>query len=155
MTCANCRAESQELRRRTTSNGAIQYVHQCLTCGRATSNAMSRSAIKNFRSIPDWDDTLQARYERLYSSQVQAERDAERAQWFREHNRYLRSEAWNQRRLAVLKRARGVCEGCGNVAATQVHHLTYEHWKEEFLWELVAICDECHERVHPHMEPSR
>jgi 5-methylcytosine-specific restriction endonuclease McrA len=32
--------------------------------------------------------------------------------------------------------------------ATQVHHTTYKHVGNEFLWELRAICDECHDRFH-------
>ena len=42
----------------------------------------------------------------------------------------------------------GVCEACGEVRATEVHHLTYKHIGSEFLWELVAICRACHERYH-------
>ena len=33
--------------------------------------------------------------------------------------------------------------------ATQVHHLTYQHVFAEFAFELVAVCDECHARLHP------
>jgi 5-methylcytosine-specific restriction endonuclease McrA len=49
----------------------------------------------------------------------------------------------------VLQRANGHCEGCGQRKAVQVHHLTYEHVGQEFLWELRAVCSECHDRLHP------
>jgi hypothetical protein len=29
-----------------------------------------------------------------------------------------------------------------------VHHLTYAHVFNEFLFELMAVCDECHDRLH-------
>jgi 5-methylcytosine-specific restriction endonuclease McrA len=48
----------------------------------------------------------------------------------------------------VIERADGLCEGCRSAEAVHVHHLTYKHCGNEFLWELVAICRECHERVH-------
>ncbi len=94
--------------------------------------------------LPAWDETLAAHFD---GGRV-AERDMERAQWFEEHDRYLNTDVWLDKRAAVLRRANGLCEGCGAAKATQVHHLTYEHWREELLWELVAICTDCHERVH-------
>jgi hypothetical protein len=29
-----------------------------------------------------------------------------------------------------------------------VHHLNYDHWKDELLFELVALCFDCHRKVH-------
>lgn len=55
------------------------------------------------------------------------------------------------KRARVLLRAGRKCEGCGE-EATQVHHLTYEHVFEEFLFELIAVCRGCHERLHDHGE---
>lgn len=55
---------------------------------------------------------------------------------------------WARKRSLVLERANHTCEGCGIRRATQVHHLTYKHVYDEFLWELVATCDECHDRAH-------
>jgi hypothetical protein len=62
---------------------------------------------------------------------------------------YLQSDAWKGLRDKVLKRASGVCEGCGSADAVQAHHLRYAHIGQEFLWELVAVCLACHERAHP------
>lgn len=62
---------------------------------------------------------------------------------------YLTTPKWDRIRRAVLRRANSACEGCGGIGlALQVHHLTYKHVGNEFLWELVAVCDPCHERVH-------
>lgn len=61
---------------------------------------------------------------------------------------YLRSPAWASKRERVMQRAGGVCEGCRGRPATEVHHLTYEHVTQEFLFELVAICGDCHARLH-------
>jgi 5-methylcytosine-specific restriction endonuclease McrA len=51
-------------------------------------------------------------------------------------------------RNRVIKRDGGLCRGCSEAPATQVHHLTYEHIGNEFDWELVAICRRCHQRYH-------
>lgn len=61
---------------------------------------------------------------------------------------YLKSAEWATRREKVMQRAGGVCEGCRCRPATEVHHLTYEHVTREFLFELVAICGDCHARLH-------
>lgn len=60
----------------------------------------------------------------------------------------LRSPKWRDIRARVLRRANGVCEGCGLRLPVQVHHVDYAHMGDEFLWELRAVCIECHERVH-------
>lgn len=61
---------------------------------------------------------------------------------------YLKSRQWADKRDRVLRRANFHCEGCGCRPAVDVHHLTYEHVTQEFLFELVALCRECHERIH-------
>ena len=68
--------------------------------------------------------------------------------WQADYSRYLLSPAWRNKRFRVLERAGGVCEGCGERRATEVHHVTYRHVGNEFLWELRAVCGECHSRIH-------
>jgi 5-methylcytosine-specific restriction endonuclease McrA len=76
------------------------------------------------------------------------EKQQQDAQWWERYDNYLLSNGWRKRRALVMGRANNLCEGCGTRRATQVHHLTYTHVFNEFLWELVALCDECHSRVH-------
>lgn len=66
---------------------------------------------------------------------------------------YLNSAEWTARREKVMQRAGGICEGCRQRPATEVHHLSYEHVTQEFLFELVAICGDCHARWHG--QPAR
>jgi 5-methylcytosine-specific restriction endonuclease McrA len=73
----------------------------------------------------------------------------EDADWWARYDAYLASPEWQARRRLVLKRANGMCEGCGLRPAAQVHHLTYQHVGAEFLWELRAVCLECHQALHP------
>lgn len=148
MQCKYCGTSRSELRRRVVAGGAVQLAQQCTTCGRATSSALKQSMVRNPERLPKWDEHAEERYITSSAERDAAQRAEQHAAFLTEHTIYLRTAAWRARRLAVLNRAKGLCEGCGKVAATQVHHLTYEHWKAEFLWELVAVCDDCHERVH-------
>ncbi len=61
---------------------------------------------------------------------------------------YLKSEQWQQLRLKVLQRDGFRCQGCLAARATQVHHRSYGHVRGEFCFELISLCDACHERLH-------
>ena len=73
------------------------------------------------------------------------ERQAERQSTY---NQYLKSEQWQSLRKKVIGRAHGICEGCGNKTATDVHHLTYHRLGNEMLFDLVAVCKDCHIAIH-------
>ena len=66
-----------------------------------------------------------------------------------EYQAYLQSPKWLALRNRVIARAENQCEGCGRWPAVDVHHLTYAHVGQEFLWELRAVCRDCHDRLHP------
>lgn len=73
-------------------------------------------------------------------------------QWFALHDEYLATPNWRARRDAVLLRdyLRGGCQArlatC-TVRAEEVHHLTYRHWRNEPLFELIAVCRPCHQEL--------
>lgn len=73
-------------------------------------------------------------------------------QWWNAYRQYLASNIWREKRWRVMERAGRICEGCGTERATQVHHLTYKRVGREMLFDLVAICDGCHEVVHEDKE---
>lgn len=92
---------------------------------------------------------------RARAADLQKERQRQSDEWWERYNAYLRSPEWREKSQAVLKRANFVCEGCGKARATQAHHVTYRHVGAEFLWELRAVCNACHERAHAdHEEPD-
>ena len=84
---------------------------------------------------------------------LEAEADAERrrqnADLWERYDAYLDSPAWAHRRQLVLRRAGGICEGCGTEPAREVHHLTYQRVGHEMLFDLVAVCADCHRAIHP------
>lgn len=65
-----------------------------------------------------------------------------------EYDDYLRSERWQALRAKIVARAGGKCEGCLSAYAEHVHHLSYAHRGNEFAFELLAVCQTCHERLH-------
>lgn len=142
-----------EWRRRPTASGGVQIRRQCLDCGHVIGNA--RKQTPEDRYLPEVDPLLAERYENQRQvawraieqkhARLQHERDNS---FFKEYDAYLNSEQWKAKRKLVFKRAGGTCEGCGLKPATEVHHLTYKHHMNEFLFELVAVCTECHERLH-------
>lgn len=135
------------------AGGSLHLYRQCIHCGVSIGTALKRSP--EFDHAADWDAETEARfraerksaYAAIIQEHVRRQREGKEGFW-REYTDYLKSEAWAKRRAAVLKRANGRCEGCLEKPATQVHHLSYAHVFHEFLFELVAICDECHDRIH-------
>lgn len=153
----NCLHESRALRIKKTSNGGEQYRGQCLKCGHYTQPIPKSQALKKAsgKTIKPADDTLRdAWYER--HREIHAERHAflkkikeiKNRIWWSRYNAYLQTDAWKTIRQRVMQRACNRCEGCGIARATQVHHLTYDRVGEEMLFDLVAICDDCHAKVH-------
>jgi 5-methylcytosine-specific restriction endonuclease McrA len=69
---------------------------------------------------------------------------------------YMSSSAWAAKRLLVLKRDDCICKSCGKAKATEVHHLSYIHFGDEPLFDLVSVCSKCHRRltIVLHSRPS-
>jgi hypothetical protein len=150
---AACTHPRRELRQRRNKGGAIQYIEQCLRCG--DSVGLFHKHTTDLATSPVWDEKLEDEFhatrlrdrEAVIQKHVRIQRGRSEGFW-KEYSVYLNSDDWRQKRTRVLQRAKGRCEGCGVKAATQVHHLTYKHAFAEFLFELVAICDDCHGRLH-------
>ena len=94
---------------------------------------------------PDQIERAQARLRDLAGSIPGYEEQISRREQYRE---YLLSPEWKALRRKVIDRCGGLCEGCREERVTQVHHLTYAHVRDELLFELVGLCDACHERAH-------
>lgn len=62
---------------------------------------------------------------------------------------YVNSENWKRKRELAIKRDNETCQICGN-KFQDVHHLTYQHKENEYVFELVCLCRKCHiEHYHP------
>jgi 5-methylcytosine-specific restriction endonuclease McrA len=151
-----CRHPDMEIRRVTVVGGATQFRMQCQSCGTFQGQAIPHSSVSD---VSPHDAALPVRYrqkrEDEYSTIIQRhvwKQKGRDTAWWQKYKDHLKSPGWKAKRLKVLQRAQGQCEGCAERPANEVHHLTYEHVCEEFLFELVALCSVCHARIHPREE---
>jgi len=63
---------------------------------------------------------------------------------YMEYKQYLNSKKWKAKRKLVLKRDNYTCQSCLSAKARDVHHISYEHLRNEPLFELVSVCRTCH-----------
>lgn len=150
-----CRHEQRAIVRWV--NAGSQTIHNwfCRECGTKLSSAIKSYAAEAHGVDAVGTDTLASRsnaYRRQREEHLQRIVTAagERAQGENraEYDDYLRSPEWNRRAAKVMERAQRKCEGCLSRPPDDVHHLTYAHIRNEFAFELVALCRPCHERWH-------
>jgi hypothetical protein len=154
-----------DIRKVTVAGGGVQYRQQCQECGDligfaiAHTKAPQDAAVENQTLRVMYRSERDRQYAAIIQRHVKLQKNKDTEFWHR-YNEYLKSPTWAERRGRVLQRAKGICEGCSDRPAVQVHHLTYKHVFEEFLFELVAVCDDCHKRLHgndnvddAHIEP--
>ncbi|MGR3557184.1 MAG: HNH endonuclease [Sagittula sp.] len=155
-----CQHEQTQFRRGFNKGGGPIVKKQCLSCGLLVGNPVSRTPETDLLDEIDeahnpayeakrkceWDE-LRRRYVALQESRWRG--SAQGKSYFqRSHANYLNSPEWAERRLQVMDRANSLCEGCRKTRASEVHHLSYRNWGNEFLFELVALCGDCHDRIH-------
>ncbi len=161
-----CQHPDKELRVRKVKGERVMVMHQCTTCGEGTGGAVSQNEVS--LSSPLWDESLASRYmdqrERQRSEIDQkccdlamrqdAETEAALAKADFVYQEYLRSAVWQKKRALVFRRAGGVCEGCLTAPAAIVHHKTYRKIGDELAFDLVALCNPCHDKAHPEHRES-
>jgi 5-methylcytosine-specific restriction endonuclease McrA len=72
-----------------------------------------------------------------------------------DYKEYITSATWKRRCEPVYKRADNKCEKCGMSKWTRklsVHHLNYDHFKNEPPEDLILLCDKCHEKADKQRE---
>ena len=137
---------------RTVKGGSKQLVKQCLDCGTQIGSAFSQ---KNLPEEPGvWNGDLARKYDTQRKATLQSIREkhfekqqrvsGNFSQLYYEH---MKSEKWLQMRVKIFRRANNICEGCLEKPARDVHHLSYAHLSDELMFELVALCRECHVKV--------
>ena len=138
-----CQHRRLEIRWRVNRAGRRYYMRQCLDCGSSVGSQVAADG-----PAPPFDEKALARSQEAVARFYVERAAARRRAWWDWYNAYLLTDAWRAKRAQALKRDNGLCQGCLKRPATQVHHLTYDHVGDELLFELVSICDDCHERAH-------
>jgi hypothetical protein len=168
-----CEHPTTELRARSTVSGSFQYARQCVACGQRVGMWVKRPD----GDVPLWDweaeQAVKSMNVTAAKAAYDARRESEQQLWWRVYERFLESGQWSAIRFRVLARAGRKCEACLVNTAQQVHHTTYpqvvlaEDMSAEVfqaavmaalvaqpLYELRAVCRQCHYRIHPHMEAA-
>jgi hypothetical protein len=144
-----CAHETTKLVWSPISGGGRQLRRQCLRCFEIIGSTIPHNQASHDTSMADLARREQRHVEHQSRRDDIIRRLARReADWWARYNEYLTTEKWQRIRARVMERARDLCEGCRERPAQQVHHLTYKHVGDEFLFELVAVCEACHERIH-------
>jgi len=146
------------VRKTTTTSNSLSFRLVCNNCGEFFT-AVSKKSISNLfdlKEIKEQDDELRTKFlqrkNNFLDSNNARTHEMFNASWNHNTNRkygeYLLTEEWRKKRQLVLNRCKNMCEGCGINQAEAVHHLTYEHIYDEFLFELIGICNKCHAKIH-------
>lgn len=150
----DCDHEETEIRYIVASNGVKHYKLQCLVCGQKVGEAIPYREIENIEDVLPYDEQLYSYYKGQImerANEIAQERHAQwqarRTPWDRDYQRYLESDAWKDKRQRVLQRDNYTCKACEKRPATQAHHLTYKHVFNEPLFDLVSVCDVCHDQL--------
>jgi hypothetical protein len=149
-----CKHPVKEVRSVVYSDGSVHCREQCQECGEYLGKSIPKA--KAPANMPAADPGLRDRYQRerderrdaIDQKHIRLQREDGNA-FRKRHKAYLASRTWKTKREKVLRRADGVCEGCLEARATQVHHLNYLRWGDELLFDLVALCSTCHGKCHP------
>lgn len=144
-----------EIRYQVYSNGTRHYFKQCLECGQQVGSAIAHDRILQKDQIKPFDEGLEQEYQDARDRRYRELRDQQQQAWLekrserqKEYHEYLKSTQWQEKSRAVLQRDGYTCQACLHRRATQAHHRTYDHIYNEPLFDLVAICPTCHERLH-------
>jgi len=144
----DCKHEKTDLRFKMFANGeGRHFADQCTICGKQVSEWVKTPP--NADSHLPWDVTLAEQGRRDKYTDSQKKHIEEKRKRHHEYDIYINtSPEWKERRALVIDRANQICEACLTYRATQVHHLNYDSFQTEILYDLVAVCRPCHEKIH-------
>lgn len=162
--CLNC---GQNICQNTyeKKDNRLNCYSQCLSCGCYMRHWKYESFDESYEIESDcdpgififkgeyWYDFIRVNMEGKLITELDAKYEVKKLKNYtpnrrKEHQQYLKTPQWKDMRLKVLKRDDYTCQGCLENPATEVHHITYDNWKNEFMFELMSLCRECHSRFH-------
>lgn len=68
---------------------------------------------------------------------------------------YMFSDKWFNLRSAVFERDNYTCQSCGSTHLLRCHHIDYSRLGDEFLSDLITLCDTCHTNLHKQLGYDR
>jgi 5-methylcytosine-specific restriction endonuclease McrA len=124
--------------------------NQCQNCGKKIGTAISKSIYKKDElhifnvGLENKISELRKEINTLSVEIEKRKRERNRDKYWDDYNEYLKSEKWYNIRKIVLDRDKNICQSCLCKPATQVHHTISVFRKNEPLFSLISVCDDCH-----------
>ncbi len=147
--CWACEHAETALRTKVASNGRYMVSQQCLRCGNRIGDYVKKENWPKEHTL--WDETISGDLRSSVNEKaavILLQFIAKQQQEEKRYGEYLLSPQWRRKRQLVLERDNHLCQGCRNATATEVHHLTYRDIYDEFLFQLIGLCEGCHDRYH-------
>lgn len=69
------------------------------------------------------------------------------------YDRYIHSAEWRAKADQRMEKDGHICQVCGK-EASDVHHLTYDHFGYEDMGDLVSLCRKCHKKAEDLYDPA-
>lgn len=135
-------SEAFDARRRKINSEAIQArLKRLFTCKKCVANEVIR---KQNESKAYWK----------LSKQKEQQRESEERQWAESvrsmpYKEYLETEHWQGLRKMKLRQSHGRCQLCDQTnVILHVHHKCYDRLGQEYLTDLIVLCEQCHKKYH-------
>jgi 5-methylcytosine-specific restriction endonuclease McrA len=138
------------------SNDVYTLRRQCSNCLTLHPNSFKKTLVPNFEAIPEYTPFMSHterwqeynKFRTYIREQQQRIFEDSKDEWGANYAKYLSSAEWQKKRQLILKRDNYICQGCLANNATEVHHKTYVNVGNEFCFELISLCDDCHSSIH-------
>lgn len=147
--CFHCGSYNTEPRLYAFKNGTQNVVMQCNHCGGRYGNWISKNKIENLEDLKPFNEAAEKKFRDKQAYNRERMNVDVSADWWNRYNDHLNSRAWKIKRDAVLERDSYWCQACQSRKAKDVHHLSYKRMGNEPLFDLVSVCRECHQKLHP------
>ncbi|MCE5329647.1 hypothetical protein LLG07_04885 [bacterium] len=136
----------------------VYYQKLCLNCGKKYGNILNKNDVIEYvlpgnkiikheiaeNEISDFHKNYFSFRDNFIKGKEKSDFEFKKEKYLK----YLNSFDWKIKRINVLKRDNYLCQGCLKSKATEVHHLNYNHIYNEFYFELISLCKDCHEKYH-------
>jgi len=131
-------------------NGTKQLRKICIHCDKRNPKIYSQKEV----ALDCIETEIEAEYQHkqiwlvekdrtIYSELIDELNKLKQQKYFQGYYDYINSSKWQDKRQIILKRDNHICRICGN-AGNNVHHLSYAHFGNEYDFELVTLCEDCH-----------
>lgn len=152
ITLHDCSKHKHRLVYQVTRNGARQYFWQCEVCFEKLSNWISHDTLtlEEKQNATERFEINHVDLRKIARERIMPLVDEFKNQEWNEYEAYINSPEWKAKSALVLRRDNYECKanlsGCRG-RATDAHHLTYEHFRNEPLFDLIAVCRPCHDKI--------